>query len=218
MHSNYLRLCFVTHCDLSDFPSYLDRIRAAVDGGVTCVQFRDKTSDVDAFRYRVEKIQSVLLPYNIPLLINDRVEIAKEMEVDGVHLGQSDMSPRIARAILGQNKIIGSSIETLPQLHAANELDCINYVAASAIFQSTTKLNCQTIWGLEGLRQVTALSKYPVIGIGGLNASNISAVIMAGAAGIAVVSALHGDNPKEISSALLNLIIKSMEEREVYAT
>lgn len=194
----YLRLCLVTNS------SNTSLILQAVQGGVTSVQLRIKNETLEEVRQQAKELKAILSPLNIPLIINDNVDIAREIDADGVHLGQSDISPVEARKLLGPNKIIGWSIETLDELEKANQLSCINYVAASAVFPSKTKLDCKTIWGLDGLKKIVEISKHPVIGIGGINIKNIRDVIKTGASGVAVVSAIHDAlDPKTAAANLI---------------
>lgn len=204
MNIKCLTLCLVTTFQEKDFPQYSRFLLQAIEGGVTSVQLREKSLSIDIIRQLALKLKSILTPLNIPLIINDYVELAKEIDADGVHLGQSDISPVEARELLGPNKIIGLSIETTEQLFAANRLTCIDYVAASAIFPSKTKLNCKTIWGVEGLKQIVKKSTHPVIAIGGIDASNVKIIIENGAAGVAVVSAIHdSSDPRKTANELI---------------
>lgn len=192
MMSRCLKLCLVTKdFSVNNIVSYKKFLENAVLGGVTSVQLRLKNSNLSEIRSTAFEIKSLLDTHGIPLLINDHVSIAKEINAAGVHLGQSDVTPQIAREILGKDKIIGLSIETFAQLEKANYLDCIDYVAASAVFYSKTKQNCQTYWGIEGLEWLVKHSKFPVVGIGGINRWNIKRVVDAGAQGVAVIGAIH---------------------------
>lgn len=182
-----LKLCLVTK---PEFPIHQNWIHQAVLGGVTMVQLREK-SNVEVLRSKAIVIQRILQPFNIPLIINDDVDLAAEIGADGVHLGQKDMHPDEARSILGPNKIIGLSIESLEQLQRSNELTSIDYITASAVFPSKTKPDCEMIWGLEGLSQVVELSKHPVTAIGGVKLHNIEQIMTAGACGVAVVGAIY---------------------------
>lgn len=184
-------LCLVTNPDCVSTKNYLNFIEKAILGGVTCIQFRDKTSPASLKYEFARALKSLLSTHGIPLIINDDIDLALSLDAEGVHLGQTDRSPQDARKILGLTKYIGLSIETYQQLQIANDLDCIDYVAASAVFQSTTKRDCQTIWGLEGLKNISDNSRYPVIAIGGITVENVHFVIKHGAHGVAVVGALH---------------------------
>ncbi|HSW92971.1 MAG TPA: thiamine phosphate synthase [Gammaproteobacteria bacterium] len=190
MNHAFLKLCLVTHChhSLESCQQFLD---LAVSGGVTSVQLRLKGVDPADYETFARAIKLFLDERKIPLIINDHVTLAKAIEASGVHLGQSDMAPLMAREILGPDKIIGWSIETLADLDRANALACLDYVAASAVFPSRTKTDCKTIWGVDGLKKIVARSMHPVVAIGGIEATNAADVIATGVAGIAVVSAIH---------------------------
>jgi thiamine-phosphate pyrophosphorylase len=211
---DYLRLCLVTHFDQTSIADYLQFLLKAVDGGVTSVQLRVKNK-TPAEVYEIALIlKATLSPLNIPLIINDHIELAKAIDADGIHLGQSDISPAEARRNFGPHKIIGLSIESLEQLEIANTLSDINYVAASAIFQSTTKLDCKTLWGIEGLTTLASRSRHPVIAIGGIQLNNIDAVMTSGASGVAVVSAIHeAMDPQKSAADLMQVIHHSLEEK-----
>ena len=175
----------------------------AIQGGVTSIQLREKTKNLFEFHQLALQFKLILRPFKIPLIINDHVEIAKDIDADGIHIGQSDLSPDKARKILGPEKIIGWSVETLKELEIANQLTCINYIAASAIFSSKTKSDCKTIWGITGLQKIIHLSKHPVLAIGGINLRNIRMVMDSGAYGVAVVSAIHDHDPRKAAADLI---------------
>ena len=200
-------LCLITEFPYKSLDNYLSFLQQAILGGVTSVQFRDKTSPYQLRYDTAVAIKNVLSQYQIPLIINDDLTLAKTIQADGIHLGQNDISPADARKALGPDKIIGLSIETIDQLYAANELDYIDYIAASAVFNSQTKPDCKTIWGLDGLRKITQQAKYPVIAIGGITPENARAVIQQGASGVAVVSALHqSSNPALVAQLFIQEI------------
>ncbi|KTC64716.1 phosphomethylpyrimidine kinase/thiamin-phosphate pyrophosphorylase [Legionella adelaidensis] len=208
MHTSTLKLCLVTdpHRLLFD-NNYFSFIHNAIKGGISSVQLRVKSFQGMDLVDRAKQLQALLYKFAIPLIINDDVTLAKDLDAEGVHLGQSDLSPEVARQILGPDKIIGLSIETFEQLEKANKLDCIDYVAASAIFPSKTKSDCKTIWGLKGLKNFTRQSKHPVVAIGGINSSNIHDVIAQGVDGVAVVSAIHDHfHPEQAASQLIQAI------------
>lgn len=205
-----LKLCLITHLEHPFFDEQYEQfILNVINAGVSSIQLRDKTAEPLTRRSKALALLSLLRPHNIPLIINDDVALAKEIDADGVHLGQSDKDPAQARLILGRDKIIGWSIESNEQLMHANTLSCIDYVAASAIFPSKTKTDCKTIWGLNGLKKIARLANHPVIAIGGINIGNIQEVINQGAYGAAVISALHDSpKPKEMAQALIQIISK----------
>jgi thiamine-phosphate pyrophosphorylase len=186
-----LKLCLVTHRQHQSFDEYLSFILRAVDGGVTSVQLRDKHASLSELKDMALALKSHLTPRHIPLIINDHIELAKAVNADGVHLGQSDCAPEKARELLGDTVYIGLSIETMDHLTHANDLACLDYVAASAVFSSQTKIDCATIWGLDGLSLVCAQSQHPVVAIGGITKHNVDAVMACGVIGVAVVNAIH---------------------------
>ncbi|SMY34185.1 thiamine phosphate synthase [Photobacterium andalusiense] len=187
-------------------------VREAVAGGVTMVQIREKHGDVRAFIKRAQTVKAILqhaytaTGRHIPLIINDRVDVALAVDADGVHLGQTDMPVVTARQLLGKDKLIGLSIETEQQL-----ADCaclpIDYIGLSAIFATATKTNLVTHWGLAGLQRAAAICPFPMVAIGGINHSNLTDVIAAGADGIAIVSAIsHADDPRQAAMTIRSLL------------
>ena len=209
---DHLKLCLVTKTTINTFDVYKKFLLQAVEGGVTLVQLREKFKNPTELKSIALELKSIL---KVPLIINDNIEIAKEIDADGVHLGQSDSSPILARELLGPKKIIGLSIETLPQLTIANQLTCINYIAASAVFPSKNKSDCKTIWGLDGLQKITQLSKHPVVAIGGIDQHNIQQIIENGASGAAVIGAIHDqDDPKTAARNLLKKINQQLERNK----
>ncbi len=213
MNKQYLKLCLVTHLENKSFSEYKPFLLKAIQGGITSVQLREKNRDSVSFQQLALQFKEILQPFGIPLIINDNVEIAANVGAEGVHLGQSDLSPYEARKILGEKKIIGLSIESFEELSLANDLQCIDYIAASAVFPSHTKTNCKMIWGIDGLRQLVELSNYPVIAIGGINSMNVEKVIDHGACGAAVISAIHQDNPEKSAADLITKINHAIQKR-----
>ena len=153
-------------------------------------------------------LQQITQRYNIPLIINDHVQLALEIDADGVHLGKDDMPISIARSLLGPNKIIGISIDNIEDLENANILEGNYYIAVSSVFRSNTKLDCSKIWGLKGLQQIISKSVHPVVAIGNINQTNIKDVMKHGAEGVAIISAIHNNNPYESAQAILSLVEK----------
>lgn len=207
-----LKLCLLI--DSLDTDESLKRLLAAIKGGVSCVQLRNKSEDLNKIAHNAIQLLNLLKPLQIPLIINDHVEIAKEVKAQGVHLGQKDTNPIEAREKLGKDALIGLSVETLDELYHANELNVINYIAASAVFSTKSKSNCRTIWGLTGLANIVKNSKHPVVAIGGINSSNVKNVIATGACGIAVISAIHdASDPYYMSNTLINEIYNAEKDR-----
>lgn len=207
MDTSVLALYLVTQCENTALDDYLSFLKLAVQGGVTLVQLRDKKSPLPELRIKALAFKALLDRFSIPLIINDHVELAAEIEAGGVHIGQSDLSPQQAREILGPNKIIGYSLESDEDLEKANQLDCLDYVAASAVFPSKNKKDCRTIWGLHGLKKLTHLSKHPVVAIGNINTHNLRDVMRQGANGVAVIGAIHDhENPLLAAKTLIEII------------
>lgn len=207
-----LKLCLVTNIKQQSMDEYLIFIKRAVMGGVSMVQLREKGDDFAEVRQKAIALKNLLHEFRIPLIINDFVNLAAEIGAAGVHIGPHDMSISEARKILGPNKIIGYSIETLEDLNRINKED-VNYVTASAIYPSKTKPECNTIWGLDGLRSVVTNSKHPVTAIGGINTRNAGDIFSAGAVGVAVVGAIHDPIcPHQASQELIN-VIKNVQKQ-----
>jgi thiamine-phosphate pyrophosphorylase len=182
-------LYLVTDRGLSRGRPTAEIVRAAVAGGVTCVQLREKRCSTREFIAEALALRSFLKSHGVPLVINDRVDIALAVGADGVHLGQSDMPLSMARSILGESKIIGISAESLRDATTAENAGA-DYLGLSPIFATPTKTDAAAPLGLEGLRAIRREVKLPLVAIGGLNAGNAAAVIAGGADGLAVVSAI----------------------------
>lgn len=191
---NPYRLCLVTD-DSHNFKTLTRVVSLAVKGGVTMVQLREKNRDLRAFIERAIAVKEVLREKNTPLIINDRVDVALAVDAAGVHLGQSDMPVPLARRLLGDEKLLGLSVENAEQLHEANSLP-VDYIGLSAIFSTPTKADTKKAWGIDGLNWALRNTSLPVVAIGGINESNLNAVVATGVHGIAVVSAIcQAENP-----------------------
>ncbi|EIE5866295.1 MULTISPECIES: thiamine phosphate synthase [Vibrio] len=202
---NAYRLYLVTD-DQQDLATLKRVVRKAVEGGVTMVQVREKHGDVRAFIERAQAVKDILKDTNVPLIINDRVDVALAVDADGVHLGHSDMPATIARELIGPNKILGLSIENEEQLAEADSLP-IDYIGLSAIFATPTKTNTKKFWGIDGLKMALETTSLPIVAIGGINESNIPQLSATGVHGLALVSAIcHAEDPKAASEYLLGLM------------
>ena len=181
-------------------------VEEAVAGGVTMVQLREKDCSTKEFIELARRLKAALDPSGVPLIINDRVDVALAVDADGVHIGQSDMPYTIARALLGKDKIIGLSVENMAEVEEANALD-VDYIGVSPVFSTATKTDTAAPFGLDGLRKAAAMSVHPVVAIGGMNARTAASVMQAGADGIAVVSAIvSAESPRRASEELLDII------------
>jgi len=181
-------------------------VEAAVSGGVTIVQLRDKEASTRELVALGRRVVDLLRPRRIPLIINDRVDVALAVLADGVHLGATDMAAADARAILGPKAIIGLSVENEKQAVAADAED-IDYLGVSPIFPTPTKKDTGAAWGIEGLWRLRPLVKKPLVAIGGINAGNAARVLEAGADGLAVVSAICAAGDPEGAARRLRAIV-----------
>ena len=210
---NVLRLCLVTDMQNLSFDQYQSLILKAIQGGVTSVQLRMKNADQAQILLVGRALKLILDNHHIPLIINDDAHVAKALGAH-LHIGPNDISPDVAREIVGPDVLIGLSIESEEALAQANALTSINYVAASAIFPSKTKPDCKKIWGLSGLAKIAAQSAHPMMGIGGITADNVGSVIENGACGVAVVDAIHGAiDPTASASNLIAIIDESLRSK-----
>jgi thiamine-phosphate pyrophosphorylase len=181
-------------------------VAAALLGGVTMVQLREKECSTREFIALAERILPLTRARHVPLIINDRVDVALAVDADGVHLGQSDMPCATARRLLGPDRIIGLSVESTEQAEAAQACDA-DYLGVSPIHTTPTKPELETGLGLDGLRRIRALSRHPLVAIGGMNAHTIPGALSAGADGVAVVSAIcAADDPEAAACELAALV------------
>ena len=161
----------------------------AVRGGAACVQLREKDISTRSFIEEAVRIKALLAPFRVPLIINDRVDVALAGGADGVHVGQDDMPYAMARRLMGPGAIIGLSVETWDDVEKARNLD-VDYLGVSPVFETPTKTDTKGSWGLNGLTKIRARLRHPLVGIGGLNRDNAADAVLAGADGVAVVSAI----------------------------
>ena len=199
-------LCLVTDEKLCLGKSLFLVVQQAAEGGVTMVQLREKEINTNEFIEKALRIKEILKPYKIPLIINDRVDVALAVKADGVHVGQNDMPFELLRKIIPENMIIGLSVETIEQAKKADSFN-VDYLGVSPVFTTFTKTDLSSCWGIAGLKTLRSLTKHKLIAIGGINKSNVKEVIQAGADGVAVVSFIcSAKEPKEASSELLSII------------
>ena len=169
---------------------FLGCIENALQGGVTLVQLREKNVDGGIFLQRAIAVKNLCDKYNVPLLINDRIDVALACQAAGVHLGQDDIPPSLARAILGPDAIIGVSAHSCEEALAA-EKDGADYLGVGAVFPTNSKDDASEV-GLNMLKEIRQISKLPIVGIGGINAQNYTQVRAAGAQGAAIISGILG--------------------------
>ncbi len=177
------------------------QVEEAIKGGVTFVQLREKNLDEESFMSEGLEIQKLCKKYNIPFVINDNVEIAKKINADGVHVGQSDMKAGNVRAILGEDKILGVSAQTVEQAILA-EKEGADYLGVGAVFPTGSKADAEDV-DFETLKAICDAVSIPVVAIGGISMSNVSQLKDSGISGIAVISAIFGAD--DIKSATKDL-------------
>ena len=184
--------------------SHFEQAKRLIDGGARFIQLREKMgSSREFFDAAVQTIEYAN-EHHVSIIINDRVDIAIAVNAAGVHLGQDDMPPEKARALLGDKAIIGYSTHTLEQAQHAATLP-INYIAFGPVFATKTKVDPDAVVGLDGVRRVReAIGDIPLVAIGGIDIDNAEGVLSAGADSVAMISAIIAD-AKNITATLLDL-------------
>ncbi|MBO4898326.1 MAG: thiamine phosphate synthase [Clostridia bacterium] len=194
-------LYFITDSTNFDTETFLYRVEDALKGGVTLLQLREKNKTTREYISLAEKVHEITKRYNVPLIIDDRIDVAMAIGAEGVHLGQSDMPIRTAREILGNDIIIGATAKTVPQAKEAEEGGA-DYLGVGAIYPTTTKV-ITIITSTETLDDICKAVKIPVNAIGGLNKDNIFVLKGIGIAGICAVSAImKADSPQKAAEEL----------------
>lgn len=187
-----------------DVEKFLNTIEEGIKGGVTVVQIREKTADTLEFYNLALKVKEITTKYDVPLIINDRVDVALAIDADGVHVGQSDMPCSVTRKLIGKDKILGVSAATIEEAKKA-EKDGADYIGTGAVFPTATKDDAPKITKKD-LKEIVDSINIPVVAIGGITLENASQLNDTGIAGLSVVSAImSSENPKESSEKLLNI-------------
>ena len=200
-------LYFVTDSTGFTEAEFLFRVEQALKGGVTLLQLREKDKSTREYIQLAEKVHAIAKRYNVPLIIDDRIDIAMAVDVEGVHLGQSDMPVHIARKLLGPDKIIGATAKTVPQALEAWRQGADN-LGVGAIYPTTTKVKT-ILTSTETLREICNAVPIPVNAIGGLNKDNIDVLSGIPIAGICVVSAImKAEDPKQAVIDLRNQAVE----------
>jgi thiamine-phosphate pyrophosphorylase len=199
-----LLVYLVTDRSLCRGRSLEEVVAQAAEGGCTMVQLREKEADTGEFVQLARALHKLLKPLSIPLLINDRVDVALAAGVEGVHVGQSDMLAEDVRRIMGPNAIVGLSVETEAELMDAQNRP-VDYIGIGPVYPTQTKKDVKgSPWGPDGLRRAVELSTIPLVAIGGVQRDNARAVGGSGVAGIAVVSAIcSAPSPAEAARELV---------------
>lgn len=184
-----------------------DVTRQICAGGSGVIQYRDKISTSRNFYANALIIQRITKEFQIPLIINDRIDIALAVEADGVHLGQEDIPWARARNILGDQKIIGGSVHSIDEFH---QIKMCDYIGVGAMYPTQTKENVQ-VSGIDFLKRVRSMTDLPIVGIGGITIDNVSAIIQAGADGAAIISWLMANDDFKGRAQSIITKIKSMK-------
>ena len=181
-----------------------EQVEEALKGGATFVQLREKNIDDDTFLLEAIEIQKICKKYNVPFVINDNVEIARKMNADGVHVGQSDMEASNVRLLLGKDKILGVSAQTVEQAILAEQRGA-DYLGVGAVFPTGSKDDAEDV-SYETLKAICEAVSIPVVAIGGISKHNVSLLTGSGICGIAVISAIFAqDDIKSATKELKNL-------------
>ena len=189
-------LYFITDSTGFSEEEFLCRVEQAIKGGITLLQLREKDKTTREYIALAEKVHEITKRYNVPLIIDDRIDVAMAVDAEGVHLGQSDMPVDIARRILGDDKIIGATAKTVPQALEAYKNGADN-LGVGAIYPTTTKVKT-VLTSVETLKSIVKAVPIPVNAIGGLNKDNMSVLKDSGISGVCVVSAImKADNPQK---------------------
>jgi len=201
-----LSLYLVTDTRLAGPRGVVSVVTQAVEGGVTLVQLRDPEAPTRRLVELARELIARLRPLGIPLLVNDRVDVALAAGAEGVHVGQSDMTAGDARRLIGPDRIIGLSITALADLDRPG-IEFADYLGVGPIFAQSTKPDAAPPMGLAGLAAIRARTRLPIVAIGGIQAKNGEAVLEAGADGLCVVSAIMAAaDPKAAASELAGLV------------
>ena len=183
-----LRLYAVTDRSWVGTQTLYEQVEAALRGGVTCVQLREKELNPEDFLSEAKQIKTLCARYGVPLIINDNVELALKVDADGVHVGQEDMDARDVRNLIGADKILGVTAKTIEQAQKA-QLAGADYLGSGAVFGSTTKPNARPMTK-ELLHSICQSVTIPVVAIGGIHRGNIASLAGTGIRGAAVVSGI----------------------------
>ncbi len=202
MRREILKLYVITDRKLADRRSLEKLVSQAIAGGASCVQLRDKDSTPRETLVLGRELLKILRPLDIPLIINDRADVALALGADGVHLGRDDLPVDEARRIFGKDFIIGATASTPEEVLQAQK-DGADYIGLGAIYPTSTKPDHSPVIGLEGIKKARAASDIPIVATAGISVENAADVIASGADGIAVVSAVFGQKDVALAASEL---------------
>jgi thiamine-phosphate pyrophosphorylase len=187
--------------------SLLEIVRAAIQGGATVVQFREKDASTRAMVELGRALLEITRPAGVPLIVNDRIDVALAIDAQGVHVGQDDMPAPLARRLLGPDRILGVSAGTVAEALQA-ERDGADCLGTGDVFGTPTKADAGVPIGVDGLAEIARAVSVPVVAIGGITQENAASAIAAGAAGIAVISAVMGAPDPQAAARQLREIVR----------
>lgn len=185
-----------------------DQVEAALKGGATFVQLREKELAESSYREEAGRIRDLCRSWKVPFVINDNVELAAELDADGVHVGQSDLEAETARRILGPDKIIGVSVKTVEQALKAQAAGAA-YLGVGAVFPTQSKQDADSITR-DALTGITRAVEIPVVAIGGIQEHNIMELTGCGVDGVAVISALFAQPDIRLASQRLKALVEQI--------
>lgn len=205
MNTDIYTLYLVTdRFDYTD-DEFFSIIEEACQAGVTLVQLREKKATTNRFFHLAQKVKTITDKYDVPLIINDRVDICLAVDAAGVHIGDDELPIDVARSLIGPDKLLGVSADTLERANEAQQLGA-DYLGIGAVFPSSTKADCETV-SLDIVRQINDRSALPSVAIGGINQDNITQLEKTGITGISLVSAImQADNVSETTGQLLQQV------------
>ncbi|MFV0424552.1 MAG: thiamine phosphate synthase [Bacilli bacterium] len=202
-----LLLYAVTDRSWSETSSLEEQVQKAIDGGITFLQLREKNIEISEFLKLGKQLRKLTNKYQIPYVINDDIDVAVQVQADGIHIGQDDCDIDKCRELLGESKIIGVSVQTVEQAILAQE-EGADYLGVGAIFTTNTKLDASKV-SLDLLKEICMSVSIPVVAIGGITTTNIEKLAGTGINGVAVVSEIFSsDNIVESTKKLLNITKK----------
>lgn len=206
-----LLLYAVTDRSWSENDSLKSQVKKSLDGGVTFVQLREKELDHDSFLAEALEIKALCKEYGVPFVINDNVALAKEVDADGVHVGQGDMEIGAVRALLGSDKIVGVSAQTVQQALSA-QTHGADYLGVGAVFPTNSKRDAEHV-DVNALKDICAAVHIPVVAIGGIGLHNVTVLANSGICGIAVISAIFAQPNVEAAAKELRHLAERVVER-----
>lgn len=205
-------LYVITDAKLARGRSHREVIRAAIAGGATIVQYREKEGTTRQMLEEARALRELARQAGVPFIVNDRLDIALAVDADGVHIGQDDMPAPLARRLMGPGKIVGVSATNLEEALQA-ERDGADYIGAGPIFATPTKPDAAPPIGLDGLAEICRRVAIPVVAIGGINEENAAAIMKTGAVGAAVVSAIVAAPDVEAAARRLREVIEKTRRK-----